>query len=78
MLTLYKYGPFLYKAGHKRFYEAANGKIGRAEPFVLRLGRVERVSCRVVMQRYSGPIQRALNKDSPENARRFPSTHPIV
>jgi hypothetical protein len=31
--TLCKYRPFLYKAGHKRFYEAANGKIGRAEPF---------------------------------------------
>ena len=41
MLTLCKHGPFLYTAGHKRFYEAANGKIRRAEPGVLRLGRVE-------------------------------------
>ena len=41
MLTLCKHGPFLYTAGNKRFYEAANGKIRRAEPVVLRLGRVE-------------------------------------
>jgi hypothetical protein len=72
MLTLCKHRPLLYIAGHKRFYEAANGKIRRAEPFVLRLLRVEEYlagsSRSGIQDRSSEP----LNKDSPENAPMVP------
>jgi hypothetical protein len=78
MLTLCKHGPFLYTAGHKRFYEAANGKIRRAEPGVLRLGRVEAyLAGHHTAVFRTDPVSRS-TKIRPRMPRWFPSTHPIV
>ena len=73
MLTLSKHGPpLLYTAGHKRFYEAANSKIGMAEPFVLRLGRVEEYLAGSSRSGIQDQSSEPLNKDSPENAPMVP------